>query len=52
MSYTMDNNREERMLQGSNGHPALKRFVHRVWNILVSFIMDARDVLGSGRIQL
>ena len=43
---------ENQVMQHSTMRSALKRFVRSAWNILVSLVLNARDVYGSGRIQL
>jgi hypothetical protein len=47
-----DNHDDSQVMQHSSMRSALKRFVRSAWNILVSLVINARDVYGSGRIQL
>jgi hypothetical protein len=52
MSYTNDNYRGHEMLRGRNLRPVIKRLLVSAWNIFKSFVINTRDVLGSGRINL
>ena len=52
MSYTNEINREQEMPRGGIFGPVMRRLLVSAWNIFKSFMINARDVLGSGRINL
>ncbi len=52
MLYTSDNNRDERTLRRSKFHSMLRKYLRSAWNILVSLVINMRDVSSAGRIQL
>ncbi len=52
MSYTNDNYRKQEMPRGRDLRPLMRKLLISAWNIFKAFVINARDVLGSGRINL
>jgi hypothetical protein len=52
MLRTRDNTGDEHSRERSSFHPAVKSLLRSAWELFKVFVINARDVLGSGRINL
>jgi hypothetical protein len=52
MLHTRDNTGDEHMQGRNNFRLAVKSLLRSAWKMFKAFIINTRDVLGSGRINL
>ncbi len=52
MLHTRDNTGDENRRERSNFRPVVKSLLQSAWEMFKAFVINARNVLGSGRINL
>ncbi len=52
MLHTRDDTADEHWHGRSNFSPVMKSLLMSAWKLFKAFVINARDVLGSGRINL
>jgi hypothetical protein len=52
MLHTRDNTCDEYRREWSNFRPAVKSLLKSAWDLFKALVINTRDVLGSGRINL
>lgn len=52
MLHVRDNPGDEHRQGWSNFRPAVNSLLRNAWELFKAFVINARDVLGSGRINL
>jgi hypothetical protein len=52
MLHIRDNTGDEHRQGWNNIHPAVRSLLRSAWELFKAFVINARDVLGSGRINL